>query len=87
MFGVWGSRTEDGRLFSARNLDWMVDLGINQYKLITVHHPPNGFAHATVGFAGVWGAMAGMSSQGLTVHEANLESSLDTFQGFPWILR
>lgn len=31
--------------------------------------------------------MAGMSSKGLTVHEANLESKLDTFKGFPWILR
>ncbi len=41
----------------------------------------------TVGFAGIWGAMAGMSSRGLTVHEANLESNLVTFQGFPWILR
>lgn len=24
---------------------------------------------------------------GMTVHEANLESKLDTFRGFPWILR
>lgn len=31
--------------------------------------------------------MAGMSSEGFTVHEANLESDLDTFRGFPWILR
>ena len=69
------------------HVDWMTDLGINEYKLLTVHHPPGGNSHVTVGFAGIWGAMAGMSSQGLTVHEANLESKLDTFQGFPWILR
>lgn len=25
-----------------------------------------------------------MSSQGISVHEANLESKLVTFQGFPW---
>lgn len=37
--------------------DWLTDLGINKYKLITVHHPPGGYAHATVGFAGIWGAM------------------------------
>lgn len=87
MFGTWGSRTQGGNLFSARNLDWLTDLGINEYKLLTVHHPPNGNSHVTVGFAGIWGAMAGMSSKGLTVHEANLESKLDTFQGFPWVLR
>lgn len=87
MFGVWGSRTQDGHLFSARNLDWLTDLGVNAYKLITVHHPADGHAHCTVGFAGIWGAMAGMSSQGLTAHEANLESKLSSFRGFPWILR
>jgi hypothetical protein len=87
MFGVWGSRTEDNRLFSGRNLDWDKDLGINKYKIITVHHPPSGNAHATVGFGGLWGALTGFSEKGLTVHEANLESSSDSFRGFPWVLR
>jgi hypothetical protein len=27
MFGVWGSRTEGGRLFTGRNLDWLKDTG------------------------------------------------------------
>lgn len=53
MFGVWGDRTQNGNLFSARNLDWLTDLGINQYKLLTVHHPPQGNSHVTVGFAGM----------------------------------
>lgn len=86
-FGIWGSRTVDGDVFSARNLDWLPDLGINKYKLLTVHHPKDGVAHVTVGYAAVWGALAGMSAQGLTVHEANLEESKVTFRGFPWILR
>lgn len=86
-FGVWGSRTVNGDVYSARNLDWLPDLGINQYKLLTVHHPKGGVPHVTVGFAAVWGALAGMSAQGLSVHEANLEESLVTFRGFPWILR
>jgi hypothetical protein len=87
MFGAWGDRTQDGNLYAMRNLDWLTDLGINKYKLLTVHHPASGNAHVTVGFAAIWGAMAGMSAKGLTVHEANLESKLDTFKGFPWILR
>ena len=68
-FGVWGSRTVNGDVYSARNLDWLPDLGINQYKLLTVHHPKDGVAHVTVGFAAVWGALAGMSAEGLSVHE------------------
>lgn len=89
MFGVWGSRTEAGKLFTGRNLDWVKDTGISKNKLITIHHPPlnKGYAHATIGWSGLWGAITGISSQGLTVHEANLESNDITFRGFPWVLR
>lgn len=88
-FGVWGSRTEGGALFSGRNLDYSTDTGINDFKLVSVIHPPEEgrFAHATVGFACLVGALTGMSAAGLTVHEANLESDQDTFFGFPWMLR
>jgi len=88
MFGIWGSRTINGDLFSARNLDWNKDTGIAQYKVVTVFHPEDGgFVHATVGFAPLWGALTGMSSKGITVHEANLEEDQITFGGFPWVLR
>lgn len=87
MFGVWGNRTQHGYLFTGRNLDWFPDLGISKHKLITVHHPPNGYAHATVGWAGIWGSITGLSSQGVSVHEANLESNDISFRGFPWVLR
>lgn len=86
-FGVWGDRTENGELYTGRNLDWMHGSGVTKFKLITVHHPADGHSHATFGFAGVWGALTGMSAAGLTVHEANLESDDITFYGFPWLLR
>lgn len=28
-----------------------------------------------------------VSAAGITTHEANLESNLDSFRGFPWLLR
>jgi hypothetical protein len=40
-----------------------------------------------VGWAGFLGAITGMSAEGVTVHEANLESDDITFRGFPWVLR
>jgi hypothetical protein len=55
--------------------------------MITVFHPPGKNAHATFGFAGMYGALAGMSSKGLSVHEANLEENVISFAGFPWIMR
>ena len=88
MFAIWGSRTVgDGQVFSGRNLDWNHDTGIDRWKLVVVYHPPGGHAHVTFGFGGLIGALAGMSAAGLTTHEANLESNLDSFRGFPWLLR
>eukprot|EP01013_Petalomonas_cantuscygni_P027614 TRINITY_DN506_c0_g1_i1.p1 TRINITY_DN506_c0_g1~~TRINITY_DN506_c0_g1_i1.p1 ORF type:complete len:513 (-),score=123.05 TRINITY_DN506_c0_g1_i1:1896-3434(-) len=91
-FGVWGPRTAGGRFFSARNLDWLADSGIADNKLLTVFHPSsdNGVArhpHVTVGFAGLLGALAGMSADGITVHEAGDDNDEETFVGMPWTLR
>jgi hypothetical protein len=89
MFAAWGGRVAGGGLLSGRNLDWNHNTGINTYKLVTVYHPPeaNMHAHATFGFGGLIGALAGISAAGITTHEANLESNRDTFKGFPWLLR
>eukprot|EP01027_Heterolobosea_sp_BB2_P016936 GEZU01024037.1.p1 GENE.GEZU01024037.1~~GEZU01024037.1.p1 ORF type:complete len:527 (+),score=161.19 GEZU01024037.1:76-1656(+) len=86
-FAVWGSRTYDGSLMTMRNLDWERDTGINQNKLLTVYHPEGKIAHVTVGFAGVLGALTGMSAAGLTVHEAGNDVVTETFLGFTWTLR
>lgn len=87
MIGAWGGRTQDSKLFTGRNLDWMPDTGLSKNKLLIVHHPANGYAHVEVGWSGVWGALAGISEAGITVHEANLESNDSSFEGFPWITR
>ena len=64
-FGVWGKRTEGGKLFTGRNLDWLANSGLSDHsKLITVYHLPGTLTHATTGFAGITGALAGMSSAG-----------------------
>lgn len=88
MFAMWGSRTAGGQLFSARNLDWNKDTGINKNKLVMVVVPSDGSVPSvSLGFVGMYGTLAGMSAARLTVHEANLEEDLITFRGFPWALR
>lgn len=92
-FGVWGSRTKNGLLFSSRNLDWNKDTGINKYKLVSFFHiqekNSTSFipAYATTGFASGLGALAGMSSSGISVSEMNLDNSRVTFDGVPFPLR
>merc|ERR1712137_105510 len=87
MFGVWGSRTLNGDLYSARNLDWASDLGLDQFKIVQVWHPYGAYEHSAIGYSIMYGVLAGMSSKGISVHEANLESNSETFRGFPWVLR
>lgn len=88
MFAVWGSRTVRGELFSARNLDWNKDTGVNKHKLIVVTVPDDGtIPSVQLGFVGIYGVLAGMSAAGITVHEGNLEERQISFEGFPWVLR
>ena len=47
---------------------------MNQYKCIQLWHPEGANEHAAVGYVVVYGVLAGMSSKGMSVHEANLET-------------
>jgi len=92
-YGVWGSRTEGGLLYSSRNLDWNSNTGIDKNKLIafyTITDPSKGTpipTYTTLGFTVGLGALAGMSSQGISVSEMNLDNSEVTFSGSPFPLR
>lgn len=91
-FGVWGSRTQNGLLFSSRNLDWNKNTGIDKWKLITFFdiqdpkYPPVG-RYASLGFANGLGALAGMSGNGISVSEMNLDNDHVTFNGLAFPLR
>eukprot|EP00010_Vexillifera_abyssalis_P007330 CAMPEP_0201546194 /NCGR_PEP_ID=MMETSP0173_2-20130828/2558_1 /ASSEMBLY_ACC=CAM_ASM_000268 /TAXON_ID=218659 /ORGANISM="Vexillifera sp., Strain DIVA3 564/2" /LENGTH=471 /DNA_ID=CAMNT_0047954801 /DNA_START=123 /DNA_END=1538 /DNA_ORIENTATION=- len=88
MYATWGTRTENNQLFSARNLEYASNTGVNQWKSVTVWKPVDGsHSHAAFGFVPLYGVLAGTNSQGITVHEANLEENIETFRGFPWIIR
>ena len=88
MFAIWGSRTDDGSVYSARNLDWSSATGAATGKMVTVFKPNDGGnAHMTAGFIGFYGSLAGVSSKGISVHEANLEEDEISFYGMPWVLR
>ena len=86
-YGVWGDRTVDGRLYSSRNLDWKSNTGIDKHKLITIINEDSSHAHAAIGYAVGLGALAGMSSKGITVSEMNLDNNEVTFNGLAFPLR
>jgi hypothetical protein len=94
-YGVWGSRTDGGLLYSSRNLDYNSNTGINRYKLITMYTIDDpkfggklpGGTYASMGFAFGTGALAGMSSAGISTSEMNLDNSRVTFSGLAFPLR
>lgn len=86
-FAIWGKRTQGGKLITMRNLDWEANTGINKNKLLIVWKITNTIPHLTLAFPGLIGAVTGMSREGLTVHEAGLDSMRATELGFHWSLR
>eukprot|EP00331_Platyophrya_macrostoma_P013477 CAMPEP_0176408802 /NCGR_PEP_ID=MMETSP0127-20121128/2155_1 /TAXON_ID=938130 /ORGANISM="Platyophrya macrostoma, Strain WH" /LENGTH=511 /DNA_ID=CAMNT_0017788131 /DNA_START=3 /DNA_END=1538 /DNA_ORIENTATION=+ len=90
-YGVWGSRTVGGRLYTSRNLDYNSNTGINKYKNVIVYEiqdpvlviPP----YASIGFTFGLGALAGINMAGITTSEMNLDNSRTTFSGVPFPMR
>ena len=87
MFGVWGSRTLNGALYTGRNLDWQAETGLSRHKLIMVVHRDGQVPYAAVSFAGLPAAITGVSAAGITVHEAGNDNKAETLDGFIWGLR
>eukprot|EP01133_Synstelium_polycarpum_P011604 gene11604-13546_t len=85
-FSAWGSRTLDGSMYSGRNLDWFTS-GMSRHKLVAFIHPSNGISHCAVSFAGLLGALTGISSHGLFVAESGSDTKALTFDGFAWTMR
>jgi hypothetical protein len=83
-FAAWDERSEDGKLYGTRNLDWAEDTGIAKNKLLTIYNPDNGNAYVTMGWTGYIGAMAGMSENGLAVGEIGAQNYSQKIQGCPW---
>ena len=70
LYALWGAATVNGDLFQLRNLDWSMDIGIQDYPVVAIHHPDDGYRHAIIGFAGMIGAGGGgINEHGLAVSE------------------
>lgn len=89
-FAAWGSRTEQNHMIASRNLDWTNDTGIHENRLITIFKPigPDaGHPYATIGYAGMPGGLAGISSTGIAVAEVGSTGVLERIKGEPWVFR
>lgn len=89
LFGAWGAATRSsGHVLQLRSLDYAVKAGIQKYPVITVHHPnpSEGHVFANIGWAGVVGAVTGISSERLAISEIgdDYDQANDSFDGIPF---
>lgn len=90
LYVAFGEATANGHTYQMRNLDWSMEVGVQDFPVITVYKPDQGHGYVNVGFAGVIGCIAGMSDIGIASSEimGNYwdKESLDGFP-FPLLLR
>lgn len=79
---LFGQATDDGALLHARILDYMVDHGLQDYKLVIVAQPDghNAFINAT--FTGFIGSVTGMNDKHIAIGEMG-GSGLEEWEGIP----
>ena len=61
---LWGKATVDGNLYQFRNLDYIMDAGLQNHPVIVVCLPDGGIAHVSATFAGFVGVNTGMNAEG-----------------------
>ena len=66
---LWGKATADGHLYQFRNLDYIMDAGLQDYPVIVVALPNDGIAHVSTTFAGFIGVNTGMNAEGTVLSE------------------
>lgn len=66
-FGVWNSRTKDGKLLIGRNFDFFAGDDFARNKIVCFTNPAHGYKFMYITWAGFTGVVSGMNDKGLTV--------------------
>lgn len=66
-FGVWNTKTEDGKMLLGRNFDFFAGDDFAKNKIVCFTKPDSGYKFMYVTWSGFTGVVSGMNDQGLTV--------------------
>ena len=89
LFVAWGEATAStGSLLQLRALDYAVNAEIQRYPVVVVYHPRDGHPFANFTWAGMVGAVTGMSSQQMAISEIgdNYDKENDNYTGYPFMM-
>lgn len=87
MLGAWGPASFSGDLVQLRALDWDTDGPFQKWPVLTVFHPSSGgVPNAVLGWAGMVGAITGVSSSGVGISEKVWDAyrGTDNPFGYAW---
>ncbi len=85
---AWGEATKEGEFLQYRNLDWSLDLGVQDHPLLLeVSRPRAHHTHISAGFVGFIGALQGINFQGITLGEVGAGSRFVRYDGMPMVFR
>jgi len=66
---LWGEATREDVLYQFRNLDYIMEGGLQEYPAVVIYLPDEGIAHVNPTFAGYIGSNTGMNAEGITLTE------------------
>ncbi len=79
-----GGATKSGSSIQIRVLDYIMDLGIQQYPAVVYFDFPTGYTVVNVGWLGLLGVISGMNGAGLAVSEMGYgDPEGENFHGIP----
>lgn len=84
-FAAWGKATSRGQLIHLRNLDWNIEVGIQQFATVFVVRPAGKHAFLNIGWAGFVGVLTGVSDTQLSIGQVGAETVDATFRGEPMV--
>lgn len=82
-FAAWGRATDGGRLIHARNLDWSIDAGIQQWPVVFVVRPDGAHAFVSASWAGFLGVLSGVNDARVSIGEIGAETTQVRYDGVP----
>lgn len=82
-FVVVGAATADGNVYHGLNLDWTLESGIQENAVVIVYEPDNGNSFVSISWAGLIGALTGMSEKNISIGQMVSETTDQTLNGMP----
>ncbi len=82
---AWGRATSSGRLVHTRNLDWNIEVGIQQFATVFVVRPAGRHAFLNLGWAGFIGVLSGINDAAVSIGQVGAETQDVSARGIPMV--